>query len=148
MFKVFAVFFVLLIALSNRAFAGNEFAAGSAQISAPCKLQFDARSNGGHVTEQCNFVTGRVLYAGTVMCFKAQDNKATFIWQFQKTDGTTYYQQVYIVDNGAPGHGVPDNFTNDPEDLTFYGCDNVQNNDFNFIGSPVIKGNYVVSTEE
>lgn len=153
-FKVVTVSFVMLIALSNRAIAGNEFAAGSAQISTPCKFQFDARSNGGHATEQCNFDTtqpghsDQVLFAGPVLCFKAADNIATFVWQFQKADGLSYYQQVYIVDNGAPGQGVPDQFKNDPEDTALGSlCDNLSLN--NFPGtSPVLKGNYVVSTEE
>ena len=148
-FKVFAVSSVFLIALSNSAIAANEFAAGSARISEVCKFQFDARSNGGHVTEQCDFGSGQVLFAGPVLCFKAADNLATFVWQLQNApaDKQGWYQQVYIVDNGAPGHRVPDEFKNDPEVPTLGAlCDDLSIDPFPGTG-PVLKGNFVVSTE-
>lgn len=144
---VFAALAALLTVFSSPAIADHAFAAGSAQISEPCHFQFDARSNGGNVTEQCNFTSGRELYVGPVVCFAASGNVATFVWQFKiAPEGKEgLYQQVFIVDNGAPGHGVPDAFHNIPESA-YNPCPNIAPTSEGT--NPVLKGNFVVSTEE
>jgi len=106
----------LLIVFSGSAIAGDAFAAGSAQISEFCHFQFFASDKGGNVTEQCNFPepTGRQLFVGPVVCFAAEGNIATFVWLMQIAPESEQgkYQQVFVVEEGAPGHDVPDRFHN------------------------------------
>ena len=143
----FAALAVCVALSSGRAFASNTFAAGAAQISVPCHFEFDARSSGGHVTEQCDFTTGRELYVGRVVCFAAAGNVATFVWQMeiapQGKEG--WYQQVFVVDNGAPGHRVPDAFLNYPEGPSSP-CPYITPTSAGT--NPILKGNFVVSTDE
>ena len=120
---------------------GQSFASGSAQVSTACKMNFDARASGGHVTEQCDFGQGQELFAGPVLCFAASGNRATFVWQLQTAPSHQgYYQQVTVVDNGAPGQGNPDLFTNYPE-TPFNPCPFITPDPG---GSPILSGNIVV----
>ena len=142
---VFSLAVVVWIAYSTAGttYAAQSFAAGAAQISTPCHMEFDARPTGGNATEQCDFGQGQVLFHGPVLCFAAAGNMATFVWQFE-INGETVFQQVFITDNGAPGHGVPDLFVNLPEG-PFNPCPDIQPSEG---GSPVLKGNFVVHSEE
>jgi hypothetical protein len=143
--STFAALAASLTFFSSHAMAGDAFAAGAAQISATCHFEFDARSTGGNVTEQCDFGEGKVVFHGPVLCFAASGNRATFVWLLQIAPyNQGYYQQVTVVDNGAPGQGVPDLFSNYSESLS-NPCPTLTPDTG---GSPVLKGNFVVSSEE
>ncbi len=140
---ILAVVVAIAYSTSGTTHAAQSFAAGAAQISVPCHMEFDARATGGHATEQCDFGNGKVLFSGPVLCFASVANMATFVWQFD-ISGQTVYQQVFITDNGAPGQGVPDLFVNLPESPD-NPCPNIQPAG---IGSPILQGNFVVRSEQ